>query len=68
MATAQNNLIVIPGGMLKCRAIKVSAAQHRRIKRFCKSSGWTEQQAIGRMLNNFMNDEAPIWEQKSQRA
>ena len=61
MANVQNNLIVIPGGLIKSHSIKVSATQHRRVQQFCKESGWTVEQAFRQMLNNFMTDEAPVW-------
>lgn len=67
MASAQNNLIVMPGGMLNTPKIKISAAQDRRIQRFCRKSGWTEEETLKRALSNFMHDEAPIWEQNAQR-
>ena len=67
MASAQNNLIVIPGGMLKSHSVKLSARQHRQIERFCRNTGWTAEEAVKDALKYWFESWGAMWEQRAER-
>ena len=65
MASNQNNLIVIPGGMLKSHSVKISARHLRQIEQFCRKTGWTAEEAVKAAITLWYDTEALIEEQKA---
>jgi predicted DNA-binding protein len=52
----------------KTKTIRLSIELYNRLEKFCALTGKSLQSVADRALDNYFNDEAPVWEQAAQKA
>ena len=59
MAAAQNTLIMMPDGVTK--SISIKASRVAKLEACSKATGWTLSAVLDRAIDNFIQDEVPVW-------
>lgn len=59
MAAAQNTLIMMPDSITKSLSIKPSRIA--KLEACSKATGWTLSAVLDRAIDNFIQDEVPVW-------
>jgi len=65
MAAAQNTLIMMPAGVTK--TISIKASRIAKLEACSRATGWTLDALLDRALDNFIQDDVPVWIDAAKR-